>query len=376
MKYLINGISAKVGGGKSVLNNFLNELLLDVEFLENRNITVVIPHEFDYGGFPNHLNIIKIPRFLSGGIFTFLLIILILPLFLKFKRFDVVFNLADIPIPTAKKQAMIFDWAFAIYTDQEIWERMSLTERMYKKFKLKVFDTTLNYVDVLMPQTEIAKARLESKYKLKNLLVIPNAVNLSVVGLESNIDVQKHDKFVFYYLTHYYPHKNIEALLDFADQFRDILTGCKIILTLDETNKNVQRLLTIIEIAELSDLVVNVGPIEFSNIASFYDTVDALIMPSLLESFSGSYVEAMSRGKCILTSDRDFAKSVCGEAALYFDPLNSRSIMMAVKKLLSSQTVRTKLVENGKKRLDNFSDWSQVYFLYKQKFLELERSFD
>ena len=50
--------------------------------------------------------------------------------------------------------------------------------------------------------------------------------------------------------------------------------------------------------------------------------------------------------------------------------------MMAVKKLLSSQTVRTKLVENGKKRLDNFSDWSQVYFLYKQKFLELERSFD
>ena len=35
-----------------------------------------------------------------------------------------------------------------------------------------------------MPQTEIAKARLESKYKLKNLLVIPNAVNLSVVVLK------------------------------------------------------------------------------------------------------------------------------------------------------------------------------------------------
>ena len=133
MKYLINGISAKVGGGKSVLNNFLNELLLDVEFLENRNITVVIPHEFDYGGFPDHLNIIKFHDFCQE-VFSLFVIILILPLFLKFKRFDVVFNLADIPIPTAKKQAMIFDWAFAIYTDQEIWERMSLTERMYKKF--------------------------------------------------------------------------------------------------------------------------------------------------------------------------------------------------------------------------------------------------
>ena len=376
MKYLINGISAKVGGGKSVLNNFVNQLLLDVEFLENRHITMIIPYQFDYEHFPNHINIIKIPRLLSGSIFTFLSIILILPIFLKLKRFDVVFNLADIPIPTATKQAMIFDWAFAIYEDQEIWKRMSFAERTYKKFKLKVFDTTLNYVDILMPQTEIAKARLEAKYKLKDLIVIPNAVNLSALSRESNINRHRDEKFVFYYLTHYYPHKNLEALLDFADKFRNILAGCEIVLTLDETNKKVQRLLKNIEIAELSDIVVNIGPIKFSNIASFYDRVDALIMPSLIESFSGSYVEAMSRGKCILTSDRDFAKFVCGDAALYFDPLNSCSIMLAVKKILGSQALRMNLIEKGNKRLDYFPDWPQVYLLYKEKFLELERSVD
>ena len=51
-----------------------------------------------------------------------------------------------------------------------------------------------------------------------------------------------------------------------------------------------------------------------------------MILPTLLESFSATYIEAMFHGKTILTSDLDFARDVCGEAAFYFDPLNPQSI--------------------------------------------------
>ena len=44
-------------------------------------------------------------------------------------------------------------------------------------------------------------------------------------------------------------------------------------------------------------------------------------LPSLLESYSGAYVEAMSFGVPIVTSDRDFAREVCdGRLVAVYQP--------------------------------------------------------
>ena len=66
----------------------------------------------------------------------------------------------------------------------------------------------------------------------------------------------------------------------------------------------------------------NVGPLGVDQLAGEYRKADAAVFPSLLESFSVTPLEGLAFGKVVLASDRDFVQATCGDAVLYFDPLD------------------------------------------------------
>ena len=84
-------------------------------------------------------------------------------------------------------------------------------------------------------------------------------------------------------------------------------------------------------------------------------------MPTLLESFSGTYVEAMYHGKPIFTSDIDFARDICGDAAFYFDPLDENSILNTIKSAHENDKVVLDRIELGRERLSGFQSWQDVF---------------
>lgn len=72
--------------------------------------------------------------------------------------------------------------------------------------------------------------------------------------------------------------------------------------------------------------IVNVGSLAVTQCPSFYQALDAVIFPSLLECFSVTPLEAIAMEKPLFASDRRFVKDICGDFALYFDPLNPESV--------------------------------------------------
>jgi glycosyltransferase involved in cell wall biosynthesis len=108
------------------------------------------------------------------------------------------------------------------------------------------------------------------------------------------------------------------------------------------------RLLTTVHRFRLEDRIVNLGYIELSVIPAYFGHCHALLFPTLLESFSTTYLEAMHCGLPILTSDLDFAHEVCGPAALYFDPWSPDSIAEAIIRLRSDERLRRDLAEAGR----------------------------
>jgi glycosyltransferase involved in cell wall biosynthesis len=70
---------------------------------------------------------------------------------------------------------------------------------------------------------------------------------------------------------------------------------------------------------------VNVGPISIAQCPAFYAAMDAVIFPSLLESFSATPLEALAMERPLIASDRAFVREVCGNHAIYFDPLSAQS---------------------------------------------------
>lgn len=117
-----------------------------------------------------------------------------------------------------------------------------------------------------------------------------------------------------------YPHKNHGLLNDYASKF-GVGSGVEIILTLDPAG------------GSFPSPLVLIGLQDAKGMRGQYAATDALIFPSLDESFGLPLVEAMTLRLPILAADRPYARSLCGDAAIYFDPSSAASLNDAIIEL-------------------------------------------
>ena len=67
-----------------------------------------------------------------------------------------------------------------------------------------------------------------------------------------------------------------------------------------------------------------------------------------------------------MVSDRPFATELCENAALYFNPLDEKSIAKAILKIVVDANLRDVLVQNGQKvLLKNYPSAEQKWVLQK-----------
>jgi glycosyltransferase involved in cell wall biosynthesis len=364
-KIFINGLSAKAGGGKSILTNYLS--LLSESKTDDRYI-VLVPDKNTYKEFNSFkIEVIHLPSPLSTKVFFPFIYSIILPILLKKKKVAIIFNLADIPIVTSIKQIFLFDWPYAVYPKSEVWKMMGTGDYIVKKIKLYFFVKYSKYIDVLIAQTDTMRIHLNSIYGIQNIKVVPNAVSLDNLsdGILKNYVFPLGLKFL--YLTHYYPHKNIEIFLDIAKHIKTEKLDFKLIITIDpKQHKAAKKILLEIKRLELEEIIINIGAVEMEHVPSLYKQIDALLMPTLLESFSGTYVEAMFHKKPILTSKYDFAFDVCQNAAIYFNPHNAEEILYSMKGLADSIQKRDSLVVEGSNVLARMPNWDETFMMYNK----------
>ena len=79
--------------------------------------------------------------------------------------------------------------------------------------------------------------------------------------------------------------------------------------------------------------IENIGQMEHPAILELYQQSDALIYPSLLESFGIPLVEAKIAGIAVLASERDFVRDIIDPEET-FDPESAISISLAVKRFM------------------------------------------
>ena len=151
-------------------------------------------------------------------------------------------------------------------------------------------------------------------------------------------------------LSSYYKHKNLEILNEIVPLINSRMKNeqVKFVTTLpDEVFKNIFRLNVI-------DNIINIGPVESKRCPQLYNECDIVFLPTLLEVFSANYPEAMKMGKPIITTNLPFSKSICGDAALYFEPLDAIDAVEKIVCLIYNQSLQNQLIVNGKKQLEYF----------------------
>lgn len=360
-RIFVNGVSAKAGGGESILTNFL---ALASKATGDDRYFVLTPNPRKYAAYAaDRVTIVDVSTWLKRHLMFPIMQVLVIPRLINRLACDRVLNLADIPLPTVVRQCYLFDWSYAIYPESEAWERMGLQERLVRKAKLFFFRLYARYPTVTVAQTQTAKDRLVKQHGMRDVTVIPNAVSLDHLGGgESHDFALARDRVNLLCLSYYYSHKNIEIFLSLAEKIRESELPYAIITTIAETqNPKARRFLDEVRSRGLDGVIVNIGPVGMQYVPSLYAQCDGLILPTLLESFSGTYVEAMFHEKPILTSDRDFARDVCGDDAYYFDPLNPESVLSAIKAMLLDPALRAQKTRDAARRVRRFPGWSDVF---------------
>jgi len=368
----INGLKSKVGGGKSILNNYLT---LIKESNSKNQFIVLTPDKKEYEKYScDSIKIIDIKNLYKKNVLFLFLNNFVIPKLLKNYNIDLIFNLGDIVIPANIPQIYLFDWPYAVYPDKKKKKKMDIKSHLNRKLKLYVKKKYIKYATTVIAQTKTMKDRLKSIYGLANIEIVPNAVSLeNMNGGESfNFNLPK-NKIKLLYLTYYYSHKNLEVFLPLAKKIKAMsLPYCLVVTLGQKQHKLAKGFIDDIKKENLQNIIINVGPVKMVNVPSLYSQTDALLMPTLLESFSGTYVEAMYHQKIILTSDLDFAKDVCGAAAFYFDPLDVDSILSSINQAVENIDMKMLKIEAGKNKLSQLLNWEQVFKKY-QKLMEKNR---
>ena len=88
---------------------------------------------------------------------------------------------------------------------------------------------------------------------------------------------------------------------------------------------------------------------------NLYSHASALVYPSLYEGFGLPILEAMACGCPVLCSNVSSMPEVAGQAAVFFDPLQIDSLMVAMEKVVQSTEKRNSLIQAGRTQATRFS---------------------
>ncbi len=371
MRILINAYSLTTGGGKRILKDFLQSLCAIAP--EKKLIFYVcVASRSEYAVFENdYITFFELPPLLRKK-YLQPMVRYYLARQIQKRKIDKVFSMGNIALPTDRPQLLLFHWAYAVYPEKVIWSNMDIKSYLNRKIRLSLFQKNLKYATTVIAQTSNIEERLRRYYGLENIVTIPNsvAINSHPAGHHRSFDLPEGKKLL--YLTHYYTHKNLEIFIPLAKKIQERNLDYKLITTIsDKQHPLAKKFLQDVAKLGLQDVIHNIGPVKLEETASLYRQCDALLMPTLLESFGITYIEAMHFKLPILTSERDFARAVCQDSAFYFDPLDSADILHTIQNAFSGTgTLEVKTAQYAL-LLDGFPSSDAVAKKYVEEMIRL-----
>jgi len=161
------------------------------------------------------------------------------------------------------------------------------------------------------------------------------------------------------------PHKNLGTLVEVHAQLIKNQEFCDVKLVLvgdykdDSFYTNYQILKQQISGLGLEKQIIFTGFIQDQELAYLYNAASLLVFPSLQEGFGLPAIEAMACGTPVAASNAGSLPEIIGEAGSFFNPGNSVEMLDTIRNLLSNNTLREKMRQDGLMRAKQFS-WEKA----------------
>lgn len=171
----------------------------------------------------------------------------------------------------------------------------------------------------------------------------------------------------FLYVGRRSAYKNFKRFVTAFARFHKIYNTVKLVCTSQDFN---EEELSLFSSLHLENSLVAVKATEHEMVRLYRDAI-SLVFPSLYEGFGMPILEAWSCRCPVILANTSCFPEIAKNAAVYFNPYSEEEMLQRMLELYENQTLRSKLVSLGDKRVLDFS-WEKcankhlhVYNLFK-----------
>jgi glycosyltransferase involved in cell wall biosynthesis len=210
-------------------------------------------------------------------------------------------------------------------------------------------------------ETQTAAARegihRRTGFPLDRIHIVPNSPNQIFIsaGRELPKKTAVDAPVRIFCLSAPYRHKNLDLIPDVAHELKNRFGHTPLfMLTLPENGPMLGQIRQKAVALGVDAQIQNLGVLKLAECIRHYQQSYMVFLPTLLEIFSATYLEAMAMQLPIVTTDLSFAHDNCGEAALFFEARNSQAAATCIHRLITEPDLYEEMVAKGNHQLMNY----------------------
>ena len=234
--------------------------------------------------------------------------------------------------------------------------------------------------DFWITEAAVAKNGLVRRLSLpsENIAIVQNTCGQEYIDSEGVASFPNRNQRVrILCLSAYYPHKNLQIIPSVAKALRqaDPDLDFEFVVTLPADSDGLSAISQIAKRLGVTDRIQNYGRVSVADGPMVYRSCHIAFLPSVLETFSANYPEAMATGRPIVTTDLGFAREICKRAALYYQPMNAAAAAATLLTLCRDEVLWMNLIREGKRVLQELPTPDSKYEQYVKCILDLQKRF-
>lgn len=168
------------------------------------------------------------------------------------------------------------------------------------------------------------------------------------------------------------PHKNFDILPNVLVELSKLgINKVRFHTTIPENDPLWERIKNELIKHHLEENVKNHGRVSQAELAEMYRYCSFCFLPTLLEVFSASTVEAMFYDLKIVATDFPFNREVLQGAALYYEPMNAKDAAAKFAELMANKGLQAEFSVKMKKQMALYGDYSKHFYGIKEFLVEV-----
>lgn len=359
MRILINGLSARLGGGQTYLLNLLRNMPEDSDV----EVLVLAP---DGLALPEHPNIQRLrPRWpVTNPLSRTLWEKIALPILLRRRHVEVLFCpggvIATKPPPGCRTATMFRNM---IPFDKRVRESIPIGLQRARNWLLyRAMLRSMSSADLTIFVSDYARGVIEKLVPIRKAITLPHGVGRAFRTFATDLPrpnfLPKGEYILYVSRFDVYKH-HYEVVMAYSRLPESIRAQTKLVLVGETGTNEASRVAGLIGESGLAGQVVVTGPIPYAELPGVYKHARLVVFASSCENCPNILLEALGAGRPIASSDVMPMPEFGGDAVAYFSPYEPADIAATMLHLLTDESLASELALRSGRRSEHY-DWAET----------------